>query len=162
MEFAGSMHKGVYEMVQGWLEAPIKSEQVFVASNKPSFTMLQGSTSVTIDVLPVRDANEAIIAMQCVVAQVERIDERLLVFLLQLNLQVNLCAFGMDFEGKKVIGRCNLLGSTCDPNEFSAALGELVSVSDNLDDQIVQSNGGLTQRDLYRAQLKASGQGNQP
>ncbi len=118
MEFASAMQRGVYEMVYGWLREPLEQKTAFLIDGAPGFVVRNGSAYTQVMIQPIKDKEEAVIEITCMVARVERIDEGLLKYLLGANLNAQFCALGVNFDHKMVIARGNLLGSTCDPKEF--------------------------------------------
>lgn len=156
MEFASPMQQGVYEMVYGWLREPLEQKTAFLIDGAPGFIVRNGSAYTQVMIHPIKDKEEAVIEITCMVARVERIDEGLLKYLLGANLNAQFCALGVNFDHKMVIARGNLLGSTCDPKEFYSVLGEIVQTADWLDDQIVKANGGHTSLDHFRQMAEAA------
>jgi hypothetical protein len=156
MEFASPMQQGVYEMVRAWLQEPLEQKNAFLIGGASGFVVRNGSAYTQVMIQPIKDKEEAVIEITCMVARVERIDEGLLKYLLGANLNAQFCALGVDFDHKMVIARGNLLGSTCDPKEFYTVLGEIVQTADWLDDQIVKAHGGQTSLDHFRQMAEAA------
>ena len=156
MQFAGPMHRGVYEMVHGWLEDLIRKEAALAPDKGPVFYVRQGSAFAQVGIYSTEDRQEAIIEISCMVAKVEKIDTNLLAYLLNANLKTQFCAIGVDFESNAIAARAALLGSTCDPKEFFAVLGRVVSTADQLDDEIVKNYGGQTSLEHFRQAMEAA------
>jgi hypothetical protein len=157
MEFASPMQQGVYEMVHGWLKELLDQKGAFLIDGAPGFVVRNGSAYTQVLVQSTKDKPEAVIEITCMVAKVERIEEALVKYLLNANLNAQFCSLGLDFDNKMIIARGNLLGSTCDPKEFYTVLGEIVQTADWLDDQIVKAHGGQTSLDHFRQLAEAAG-----
>lgn len=138
MNFVNKVQQTVYENVASWLAST--SFDFTVNPDHAGFTVQFESTGIFISTHSVRES-EAYIHLHALVTENSRVDAQLMEFLIRENTDLFCGAFSLD-KNNAIWLEYSLLGSSCDRNEFTSALGEIASIADEYDDEIIAKWGG--------------------
>lgn len=145
MEFRNEMQKNVYVMVASWFEPDVQAGAIERNAERPSFVMRNGSTAMTISVMPYGD-DEAVINVCGWVVKGAKVSPELMQFLLNTNRDLYFGAFGLDTKNDFVTFEHSIIGSTCDKKELYTSMQAVISTADKYDDAIVEKFGGARMR----------------
>ena len=145
MEFRNEMQKNVYVMVASWFEPDVQAGAIERNAERPSFVVRNGSTAMTISVMPYGD-DEAVINVCGWVVKGAKVSPELMQFLLNTNRDLYFGAFGLDTKNDFVTFEHSIIGSTCDKKELYTSMQAVISTADKYDDAIVEKFGGARMR----------------
>jgi hypothetical protein len=147
MEFKTEAHRTVYEKTRNYLHSMFG--EVNVKTMDETLVLQEGSTFVYVRTFPIGEKKAGVEVFSYVAVDVEVTDE-LMRYLLTYNLRLILGGFGLSIgESNKaaVLLTHTILGDSMDREELYASVSAIARVSDDLDDQIVSSFGGVTALD---------------
>lgn len=153
MQFATQAQKDCYEKVNRWI-TDMFGEITAADTDRPMFVIPYRSAMVSVTVNPWSD--HAVINTKAFVVTGGNITPELMRYLLCINASMRFGAFGIDTEGE-IIFEHNIVGSTCDREELTASIVQVMQVADSYDDKIVEFCGGRRAIDLV-TEMKQSAQ----
>ncbi len=120
-------------MVQGF------GDQVEASLQLPEFTIAAGSARIDVKVTPWR--NDVIVNVQAKVISGVEVNETLLLFLLNENVQFDIGGFGLDPDGNVVFGQ-SIIGDSLTENVLTKTVKTVMLIADQYDDRIQARWGG--------------------
>lgn len=145
MRFAHAHHEEVHsrvgEILNEFFDAP------YLDQDNGHFYTEYGSTVLEISVEPY-GPEETIVEATAYCVQGVRLDEELLVGLLELNHSVSFGGFSL--VGTDIFFSHSIFGRSIDPKNLLNTIASVATVSDDYDDRIVEKYGGQTALDRIR------------
>ena len=130
------------------VEETLKSQGTFRKVEDRLYVIKQGTTYVTINIVP-WGGDRALIRCSSQLVKGVRMSDRLCRELLHLNSLLRFGAFAYDPADKLILFIHSILGGeTLHSQELLATLNDVALVSDDYDDRIVKQYGGQTMKDL--------------
>jgi hypothetical protein len=145
------MIDGVRGNLRGYLQEIYPD---FVEFDDGYFTVQEGSATVSIAVRPWHDEDTAVeftsqLASGC------NVDEKLMKWLLQKNVELHFGALGLMFDDTVVYSQ-TLPGCNMTREAFEATIRTVATIADHYDDEIVAMAGGKISREATAALMRES------
>jgi hypothetical protein len=112
----------------------------FVEFSDGAFTLQEGSATVSITVRPWHEGDSAVEFSSQLVSGA-RVDQTLMKWLLQKNVELHFGALGLLFDDTVVYSQ-TLPGCDLSRHEFEATVRTVAAIADHYDDEIVAMAGG--------------------
>lgn len=145
MQFENEHHKETHDQVERYLGELF--DDPYLDEENGHFYVGYGSTVLEISVEPY-GPEETILQVTAYCAQGVRLEEDLLLGLLELNHELPVGAFSL--VGKDVFYSQSVLGKSLDRNDLLGTIAAVATISDDYDDKIVAKYGGQTALDRIR------------
>ena len=145
MQFENEHHKDTHERVEQYLGELF--ENYTLDPENGHFYVGYGSTILEISV-EAYGPEETILQVTAYCAQGVRLEEDLLLGLLELNHELPVGAFSL--VDRDVFYSQSVLGKTLDRNDLLGTIAAVATISDDYDDKIVAQYGGQTALDRIR------------
>ncbi len=145
MQFENEHHKETHEHVERYLGELF--ENPYLDPDNGHFYVGYGSTVLEISVEPY-GPEETILQVTAYCVQGVRLEDDLLLGLLELNHELPVGAFSL--VGQDVFYSQSVLGMSLDRNDLLGTIAAVATISDDYDDKIVAKYGGQTALDRIR------------
>lgn len=145
MEFENEHHKETHERVAQYLDELF--DEFTLEPSNGHFYVGYGSTVLEISV-EAYGPEETILQVTAYCAQDVRLEEDLLLGLLELNHALPVGAFSL--VGSDIFYSQSVLGKTLERNELLGTIAAVATITDDYDDKIVAKYGGQTALDRIR------------
>jgi hypothetical protein len=140
MDFKTEAQKQCYERVGGFLKELFGETFVSTHKEAPVFRLKHGSAFAVVAVNAWTE-DECVVEVRAYLVTEADLSKDLLLYLLRKNDGMMFGNLGIDREGDIFIHHM-LVGSTLDKPELKHAVGAVLSLGDDLDDEIVSRFGG--------------------
>lgn len=144
--FGNKIQKMCYGKIKPWIEE-LFGEIVIIDDHIPLFSIPFHSAIAHVIINPWYD--DAVITTRAYVVSGANLAPDLLFFLLRKNVSMRFGAFGIDEDGE-IVFEHNIVGSTCDKEELSASIIEVMRMADEYDDEIMIKWGGKRAIDIAK------------
>lgn len=124
----------------------------FVEFEGGTFTLQEGSATVSIIVRPWYEADSAVEFTSQLVTDAS-VTPELMTWLLQKNVELHFGGFGLLFDGTVVYSQ-TLPGCDLSRREFEATARTVAAIADHYDDEIATMSGGKTSRNATNETVK--------
>ncbi len=145
MQFENEHHKETHERVERYLGELF--EDPYLDSENGHFYVAYGSTVLEISV-EAYGPEETILLVTAYCVQGVRLEEDLLLGLLELNHQLPVGAFSL--IDQDIYFSQSVLGKSLDRNDLLGTIAAVATITDDYDDKIVAKFGGQTALDRIR------------
>jgi hypothetical protein len=144
-----STHQAIFDKISKWIKE-IFGDFANRHPEAPLYTIHMGSAIVFVGLHPWTETEATVNARAFVVTGVE-ITSELMEFLLKANNNMRFGGFGLD-DDNDIFFEQTILGSTCDREELKSTVMAVLSVADQMDDEIVSRWGGMRALDQVNKQ----------
>ena len=147
MQFENEHHRETHERVEQYLGELFEEDNTTFDPENGHFYVGYGSTVLEISV-EAYGPEETILQVTAYCAQGVRLEEDLLLGLLELNHALPVGAFSL--VGSDIFYSQSVLGKTLDRNDLLGTIAAVATITDDYDDKIVAKYGGQTALDRIR------------
>ena len=145
MQFENEHHEETHHQVERYLSELF--EDPYLDPDNAHFYVGYGSTILEISV-EAYGPEETILLVTAYCVQGVRLEEDLLLGLLELNHEMPVGAFSL--VGQDIYFQQSVFGKSLDRNDLLGTIAAVATISDDYDDKIVQRYGGQTALDRIR------------